>query len=265
MDAKARKRARRRLRGRLSAARFWTVVSGASVAGSAYFVPFDGLSGSDGVWVVVAGFSTSLAVLRWLDYRRLSRLMPAERDSLELHGVADLGDEVRGFFGEAAGAMRRERIRKQFRRSAAWGPYQRLERASVTAEQMADRLGEHPDAAEALAHASTAGPELYRLALTVRDVEQAMKITSGPRQDALRAERDRLVERLVAGVDAYEDMVSAAGECLAGSVGLREALAAGGHDRTLETLTDAAERLRAAGAAASEIRGRVELPERESS
>ncbi|GAB4007578.1 hypothetical protein GCM10029992_61700 [Glycomyces albus] len=81
MDAKARKRARRRLRGRLSSARFWTVVSGASVAGSAYFVPFDGMTGSDGVWIVVAGFSTALAVLRWLDYRRLSRLMPAERDS----------------------------------------------------------------------------------------------------------------------------------------------------------------------------------------
>ncbi|GAB4007576.1 hypothetical protein GCM10029992_61690 [Glycomyces albus] len=130
---------------------------------------------------------------------------------------------------------------------------------------MADRLGDHPEAAEVLARASTAGPELYRLALTVRDVEQAMKITGGPRQDTLKAERDRLVERLVAGVDAYEDMVSAAGECLAGSVGLREALAANGHDRTLETLTDAADRLRAAGAAASEIRGKVELPERESS
>lgn len=263
MDAKARKRARRRLQGRLSSAKFWTVVSGASVAGSAFFVPYDGPTGSDGVWIVVTGFSTALAVLRWMDYRRLARIMPDERDSLELHGSAVLGDEVRGFFGEAAGALRRERIRKQFRRSAAWGPYQRLERASATAEQFAERLSDHPDAAEALGRAGTAGPELYRLALTVRDVEQAMKIAGGPRQDSLEAERDRLVERLVAGVDAYEDMVSAAGECLAGSVGLREALAANGHDRTLETLTDAAERLRAAGDAASEIRGKVELNERE--
>ena len=263
MDAKARKRARRRLRGRLSSARFWTVVSGATVAGSAYFVPFGGLTGSDGAWIVAAGFSTALAVLRWMDYRRLSRIMPAERDSLELHGSAVLGDEVRGFLGEAAGALRRERIRKQFRRSAAWAPYQRLERASTTAEQLADRLADHPDAAEALGHAAQAGQELYRLAVTVRDVEQAMQIAGRPRHERLRGERDRLVERLVAGVDAYEDMVSAAGEALAGSVGLREALAASGHDRTLETLTDAAERLRAAASAASEIRAQVELSERE--
>ncbi|MCH7230406.1 hypothetical protein L0U85_05985 [Glycomyces sp. L485] len=262
MDAKARKRAERRLRARLSSAKFWTSVSGATVAGAAFFVPYGGVVGSDGIWVVAAGFSTALAVVRALDYRRLARAMPAERDSLELHGPSGLRQEARGFFGEAADALRRGRMRSQFRRSAALGPYQRLERASVTAEQLAQRLEGNPEAADALAGAAKAGPELFRLALTIRDVEQAVKIASGPRQAALRADRDRLVERLEAGVSAYEDMVAAAGECLAGSVGLREALAQHS-DETLETLTDAADRLRAAGDAASEIRGRIQLQERE--
>ncbi|WP_100445955.1 phage shock envelope stress response protein PspM [Glycomyces xiaoerkulensis] len=260
MDARDRKRARRRLRGRLSSARFWTAAAGGSVAGSAFFVPFDGITGSDGVWVVAAGLSGALAVVRWLDYRRLARAMPAERDSLELHGGrAELGSEVRGFFGEAAEMLRRERMRSKFRRSAAWGPYQRLERAGVTAEQLAQRLEGDPEAGAALAGAAGAGQELYRLALTVRDVEQSIRLARGPKLETLKEDRDRLVERLESGVGAYEDMVAAAGECLAGSVGLREALAANSADDTLETLTDAAERLRAAGDAASEIRGRIRL------
>ncbi|GAB3646991.1 phage shock envelope stress response protein PspM [Glycomyces tarimensis] len=265
MDAKARKRAARRLRSRLSAARFWTTVSGATVAGSAFFVPFDGVTGSDGVWVVTAGLSTALAAVRWLDYRRLSLVMPAERISLELHGPTGLRQEARGFFGEAADALRRGRMRSQFRRSAALGPYQRLERASATAEQLAQRLEGNPEATAALGGAATAGPELFYLALTVRDVEQAMSVASGPRREHLEADRDRLVQRLVAGVDAYEDMVAAAGECLAGSIGLREALASSSADATLETLTDAADRLRAAGDAASEIRGRIRLQQGETS
>ena len=259
MDAKARKRAERRLRGRLSSARFWTSVSGATVAGSAFFVPYGGLAGSDGIWMVAAGFSTALAVVRWLDYRRLSAVMPAERASLELHGPTGLSQEARGFFSEAAEALRRGRMHSQFKRSAALGPYQRLERASVTAEHLAQRLEGNPEASAALAGAATAGPELYRLALTIRDVERSMSIAKGPKQSSLRADRDRLVERLEAGVSAYEDMVTAAGECLAGSVGLREALAANSADATLETLTDAADRLRAAGDAATEIRSRIQL------
>lgn len=259
MDAKARKYAVRRLGARLSSARFWTVISGATLAGSGFFVPFDGLTGSDGVWIVCAGFSTALAVVRWADYRRLARALPAERDSLELHGPAGLRQEARGVVGEAAEALRRSRMRKQFRRSAALGHYQRLERASVTAEQFADRLQGNPEATVALSGAAKAGPELFQLALTVKDVEQAIRIAPVEKKAALTADRDRLLERLEAGVNAYEDMVSAAGECLAGSVGLREALAANAADSTLETLTDAADRLRAAGDAASDIRGRIQL------
>jgi hypothetical protein len=259
VDAKARKHAVRRLRSRLSSARFWTVVSGATVSGAAFFLPVDGVTGSDGAWVVAAGFSTALATVRWLDYRRLARVLPAEREALELHGPAGLRQEARGILGEAAASLRRGRIRAQFRRSAALRPYQRLEKASVTAEQFAQRLQGNPEAAAALAGAAKAGPELYRLALAVRDVEQSIAIASGPRRDSLRADRDRLLERLETGVSAYEDMVAAAGECLAGSVGLREALAASSADATLETLTDAADRLRAAGAAASEIRSSIHL------
>ncbi len=259
MDAKARKHAVRRLRSRLSSARFWTVVSGATVAGSAFFLPVGGVSGSDGAWVVAAGFSTALAAVRWTDYRRLARVMPAEREALELHGPAGLRQEARGMIGEAAASLRRGRMRSQFRRSAALGPYQRLERASTAAEQFAQRLQGNPEAVAALSGAAKAGPELYRLALAVRDVEQSIAIASGPRQATLRADRDLLVERLEAGVSAYEDMVVAAGECLAGSVGLREALAASSADATMETLTDAADRLRAAGDAASEIRGSIHL------
>ncbi|THV43510.1 phage shock envelope stress response protein PspM [Glycomyces buryatensis] len=259
MDAKARKRAERRMQTRLSSAKSWTVISGAAVAGGAFFVPYGGISGSDGAWVIAAGLSTTLAVLRWLDYRRLARALPAARDSLEINGSAGLGQEVRGFAGEVADALRRGRMRSKFRRSAALAPYLRLERASITAEDLAERLEGNPEALAALAGAGNAGRELLRLAATIRDVEQSIRIAPEGKKRSLEADRDRLIERLEAGVTAYEDMVSAAGECLAESVGLREALAAHSADETLESLTDAADRLRAAGDAASEIRGRIRL------
>ncbi|MCC3762267.1 hypothetical protein K3N28_04170 [Glycomyces sp. TRM65418] len=258
MDAKDRKRAFKRLRSRLSSAKSWTTTAGGAVAGSAFFVPYMGLGAPDGVWVTVAGFSTAMAVVRWLDYRRLARALPAvERDSLEILGPARLSKEARGLFGETAEAIRRGRIKAQFRRSRALRPYERLERASIAAEQMAQRLEGNAEAVAILAGAAKAGHELYRLALGVRDVEQAIAIAPEAKRAGMEANLSRMVERLEHGVAAYEDMVSAAGECLAGSIGLQQALSAHGGDETLDLLTDAADRLRAAGDAASEIRGSV--------
>ncbi|MCD0445208.1 hypothetical protein LO763_16460 [Glycomyces sp. A-F 0318] len=259
MDAKARKRAFKRLRARLSSAKSWTTVAGGSIAGSAFFTPYLGPSALDGVWITVAGFSTAMAVVRWFDYRRLARALPAtERDSLELHGPARLAKEARGLFGETAGAIRRGRVKAQFRGSRALRPYERLEQASIAAEQMAQRLEGDPEAVAILAGASRAGQELYRLALGVKDVEQAMAIAPEGRHAGLEANLARMVERLETGVAAYEDMVSAAGECLAGSIGLQQALTDHRADETLDLLTDAADRLRAAGDAASEIHGRID-------
>jgi hypothetical protein len=258
VDAKERKRAFKRLRSRLSAAKSWTTTAGGAVAGSAFFVPYMGLGAADGVWVTVAGFSTAMAVVRWLDYRRLARALPAsERASLELHGPAKLSKEARGLFGETAEAIRRGRIRAQFRHSRALRPYERLEQASIAAEHMAQRLEGNEEAVAILAGASRAGQELYRLALGVKDVEQAIAIAPEIKRSGMEANLARMVERLESGVAAYEDMVSAAGECLAGSIGLQQALSAHRTDETLELLTDAADRLRAAGDAASEIRGSV--------
>lgn len=256
MDAKDRKRAFKRLRSRLSSAKSWTTTAGGAVAGSAFFVPYMGLGVADGVWVTVAGFATAMSVVRWLDYRRLARALPAaERDSLEIHGPATLSKEARGLFGETAEAIRRSRIRAQFRRSRALRPYERLERASIAAEQMAQRLEGNEEAVAILAGAARAGQELYGLALGVKDVEHAIAIAPETKRAVMEANLARMVERLETGVAAYEDMVSAAGECLAGSIGLQQALSAHRTDETLELLTDAADRLRAAGDAASEIRG----------
>jgi hypothetical protein len=144
-------------------------------------------------------------------------------------------------------------MRSHFRQSAAWGPYQRLERASLAAEQLAQRLEGNPEATAALSAAAGTGPALAELAMTVRDVEQSIKVAPADRRERMRADRDRMVQRLVAGVEAYEEMVSAAGECLAASDGLREALTASGADDTLGRLTDAADRLRGAAAAAGEV------------
>ncbi|WP_205327909.1 hypothetical protein [Glycomyces sp. YM15] len=261
MDAKDRKRALKRLRSRLSSAKSWTAIAGGAAAGGAFFVPYAGLGAPDGIWVTVAGFATAMAVVRWFDYRRLSRAIPAaERASLELHGPARLSKEARGLFGETADAIRRGRIRAQFRHSRALRPYERLERASVAAEQMAKRLEGNDEAVAILAGASKAGQELYRLALGVKDVEAAIAIAPEVKRAGMAANLDRMVERLEAGVAAYEDMVSAAGECLAGSIGLQQALSAHRSDETLDLLTDAADRLRAAGDAASEIRGSVGPP-----
>jgi len=258
VDAKARKRAFKRLRARLSSAKGWTTVAAGSAAGSAFFVPYMGLGTADGVWVTVAGFSTALAVIRWFDYRRLARALPeAERDSLELHGPAKLAKEARGLFGETAEAIRRGRIRAQFRRSRALRPYERLEQASIAAEHMAQRLEGNDEAVAILANAAKAGQELYRLALGVKDIEQAIAIAPDTKRSGMNANLARMVDRLETGVTAYEDMVSAAGECLAGSIGLQQALTDHRTDETLDMLTDAADRLRAAGDAASEIRGRI--------
>jgi hypothetical protein len=258
VDAKDRKRAFKRLRSRLASAKGWTTTAGASVAGSAFFIPYAGLGAADGVWATIAGFSTAMAVVRWLDYRRLARALPAEeRASLELHGPAKLTREAQGLFGEAAQAIQRGRIRNQFKHSRALGPYERLEQASIAAERMADRLKGNAEAVAILAGAGTAGRELYQLALSVRDVEQAMGVSPSMKRSGLQDGLDRMVERLDAGVTAYEDMVSAAGECLAGSLGLQHELSAHRADETLDMLTDAADRLRAAGDAASEIRGRI--------
>jgi len=258
VDAKDRKRAFKRLRSRLSAAKFWTTTAGGAVAGSAFFVPYAGLGTADGVWVTVAGFSTAMAVVRWLDYRRLAHALPdAERASLELHGPARLAKEARGLFGETAEAIRRGRIRAQFRHSRALRPYERLEQASIAAEHMANRLDGNHEAVAILAGAAKAGQELYRLALSVKDVEEALAIAPETKRAGMDASLARMVERLETGVAAYEDMVSAAGECLAGSIGLQQALSAHRTDETLDLLTDAADRLRAAGDAASEIRGSV--------
>jgi hypothetical protein len=258
VDAKDRKKAFKRLRSRLSSAKSWTTTAGGAVAGSAFFVPYMGLGAADGVWVTVAGFSTAMAVVRWLDYRRLARALPAtERDSLEIHGPARLSKEARGLFGETAEAIRRGRIRAQFRHSRALRPYERLEQASMAAEHMAQRLEGNQEAVAILAGASKAGQELYRLALGVKDVEHAIGIAPETKRSGMEASLARMVERLETGVAAYEDMVSAAGECLAGSIGLQQALSAHRTDETLDLLTDAADRLRAAGDAASEIRGSV--------
>jgi hypothetical protein len=212
----------------------------------------------DGVWVTIAGFSTAMAVVRWFDYRRLARALPdAERASLEIHGPAQLSKEARGLLGETAEAIRRGRSRAKFKGSRALRPYERLEQASVAAEHMANRLEGNHEAVAILAEAGRAGQELYRLALGVKDVEAAMAIAPAMKRSGMQAHLDRMVERLEAGVAAYEDMVSAAGECLAGSIGLQQALSAHRSDETLDLLTDAADRLRAAGHAASEIRGSV--------
>ncbi|HEX2144288.1 MAG TPA: hypothetical protein VHG10_07265 [Glycomyces sp.] len=263
MDAKDRKRAFKRLRSRLSAAKFWTTTAGGAGAGSAFFVPYAGLGTPDGVWVTVAGFSTAMAVVRWLDYKRLANALPAaERASLELHGPAKLAKEARGLFGETAEAIRRGRIRAQFRHSRALRPYERLEQASIAAEHMANRLDDNEEAVAILAGAAKAGQELYRLALSVKDVEQTIAIAPETKRSGMAVNLDRMVERLETGVRAYEDMVSAAGECLAGSIGLQHALADHRADATLDLLTDAADRLRAAGDAASEIHGRID-PQRD--
>lgn len=254
MDAKDRKRAYKRLRSRLSAARSWTVTAGGALAGTAFFIPYSGLGVPDGVWATVAGFSTAMAVIRWFDYRRLRDALPAtERDSLEILGPGRLTKEVRGFFGEAADAIQKGRVRSRFKGSRALRPYERLERASIAAEQMANRLQGNDEAVAILAGAGKAGRELYQLALSVKDVEQAAAVAPGAKR--LDDSLDRMVERLEAGVSAYEDMVSAAGECLAGSIGLQHELSAHRADETLDVLTDAADKLRAAGDAASEIRG----------
>ncbi|MEU5869967.1 hypothetical protein AB0A73_00210 [Glycomyces sp. NPDC047369] len=258
MDAKDRKRAFKRLRSRLASAKSWTTTAGGAVAGSAFFIPYAGLGAPDGIWVTIAGFSTAMAVVRWFDYRRLARALPeSERASLELHGPAKLASEAKGLFGEAAEAIRRGRIRDQFKRSRALRPYERLEQASIAAERMANRLQGNEEAVAILAGAGRAGRELYQLALSVKDVEQALAVSPSMKRTGLQDGLDRMVERLESGVTAYEDMVTAAGECLAGSIGLQHELTAHRADETLDMLTDAADRLRAAGDAASEIRGRI--------
>ena len=68
-------------------------------------------------------------------------------------GRRGLAKEARGLFGETAEAIRRGRIRAQFRDSRALRPYERLEQASIAAEHMANRLEGNDEAVAILAGA----------------------------------------------------------------------------------------------------------------
>ncbi|QSB04300.1 phage shock envelope stress response protein PspM [Natronoglycomyces albus] len=260
MESTERQVATRRLHRSLSAAKSWTVFTGIFTACGAFFIPYSGVTATDGVWVGLVGLSGTMALIRWGDYRRTSKAMPHIRDSLALYGPAGIREEARTWKSELAGTMRVARERKHYRGSLAWKPYQRLVAATETAEGLAKQLDPSESASKVLQSVSDTGPALRELAERIRGLEKTMAVAPAEQKKRLKLSRQTLLNRLESGVSAYEEMVVAAGECLSEQRGLADALETVGEDPTLNRLSDAALQLRAEADAAGQMRGSLEAP-----
>ncbi|WP_285663808.1 phage shock envelope stress response protein PspM [Actinorhabdospora filicis] len=231
----------KKLRRRLRAARRWTVLSGLFGGATAVLVPYAGLGGPDAIWAALTGASIGMAALRWFDYRHLSKAMPAETARLAQHGVYTLAGELNNIGEAAAGVLHRKRTETQFRRSAARGPYERLEAADRAYRGLVARL-EGP-AREAVDEVDDVAEQLRGLAHQVRGVERSIDVARGPQRHNLIEAHRQLVGRLESGVAAYESMVAGAAQIVAESAAMGPVVP-GGEDLTVRRLTDAADRLK---------------------
>ena len=241
----------KKLRRRFRAARRWTVLSGLFGGATAVFVPLAGLGGPDAIWAALTGASAAMAALRWMDYRRLSRSLPAESERLTRHGHYTLAGELNNVAEAAAGLIHRKRTQSQFRGSAASAPYERLEAASRAYHDIVAKLD--GPAREAVEDVSDVEEQLRGMAHQVRGVERSLAMAQGPQRATLKEAHRQLADRLESGVQAYESMVAGAARIVAES-GALGGVVHGGEDLTVRRLTDAADKLKGFAEGLSEMR-----------
>ncbi|MGH8793449.1 MAG: phage shock envelope stress response protein PspM [Stackebrandtia sp.] len=239
----------KRLRRRLRSARRWTVVAGLFGGVAATAVPYSGLGAFDAVWTGLFGASAMFSVMRWMDYRRMSKALPAESEQLALHGTAALAAEAQTIAGALAEKVRGKRVAASYRHSAAAGAHFRLEQAGRILVDLAPRLGD--PAKDNLAELRHSEQSLRELAEQIRGVEKSVSLTAPQHRAALTAKKDAMTARLNAGVAAYEEAVAAAAQCVAEQAALDGVVV--GQDVTLERLIDATQKLRGHAEAVGEM------------
>lgn len=239
----------KRLRRRLRSARRWTVTAGLFGGVTAVLVPYQGLGAPDAVWAGLFGLSAAAAAIRWVDYRRLSKALPEENRQLALHGTAALAVEAQTVAGALAEKIRGKRVAVSYRGSAAAEPHDRLARADrIFAEVEPQLTG---PARETVADVQQAGMALHELAEQIRGVERSAPLNDPAARAALDTRKQELVDRLQAGVSAYEKAVADAAKCLAEQTAL-DGVVTGG-DPTLQRLSEASQKLRGHAEAVGEM------------
>jgi len=203
----------RRLRRLRRSARRWSVLAGGLGGAAAVLTPYAGLGPPDAIWTSLAGACTALALWRWSDLRQLRALpVPEPLDP------AVAGEQARARLvaavqklpaGRTALAeVRRQRARLGLRGSAAARPWARLDRAALTLDGLAGRLG--GPAESAVLEAAIAERGLRELAQRVATVERALRMAPDDSRPALHEAHQGLLEQLDSGVCAYERLVVAA-------------------------------------------------------
>jgi hypothetical protein len=205
----------RRLRRLRRSAQRWSVRAGIFVGATAVLVPYHGLGLVDAFWAAAAGGSTMVAVWRWRDAREMAaepvppELDPALAGALareRLLGVVERLPVGRGAIEE----VRRQKALLALRGSEVRPLWQRLDRAAQTLSGLAGRLG--GPAESAVLEAAVAERSLRDLAGRAASVEKGLRVgpPAGEIHEALVAAYGALMVELTSGVDAYEQLVTAA-------------------------------------------------------
>jgi hypothetical protein len=247
--ADARTRYYRKVRRLRASARRWSVVAAGLCGATAVLTPYHGLGIADALWAAGAGSSLALALWRWSDLRALTAQGPPAPDpALDAGQASGILAALRRFPAARAAVdeVLRHRSRYQLRGTAAAGPWQRLDRASVTLAGLADRLT--GAAAPAVREAAVAERSLRDLAQRTAAVEKALRLAPADARGELREAHQTLIEQLTAGVEAYERLVAAAASYVA------EAGRTPGKHPSVARLTDAADLLRGIAAGLAELR-----------
>jgi hypothetical protein len=240
----------KRLRRLRRSARRWSIRAGILVGATAVLVPYRGIGLWDAFWAAAAGGSTMVAVWRWRDARELAaQPVPPELDPVlagalardRLIGVVERLPVGRGALEE----VRRQRALFALRGSEVRPLWQRLDRAAQTLAGLAGRLG--GPAESALLEAAVAERALRDLAGRAASVEKGLRLGGQPNPTLAEA-YGALMGELTEGVDAYEQLVTAA----AGYVAEDGRMAVPG--QSVSRLAEATDMLRAFAGGLSEVR-----------
>ncbi|MGI5215541.1 phage shock envelope stress response protein PspM [Plantactinospora sp. CA-290183] len=240
----------RRLSALRRSVRRWSVLAGGLGGAAAVLTPYQGLGLPDAGWTAAAGGSVVLAVWRWADLRTLRALPvppapePVTTDAARARLVAAVERLPAG--RQALTEVRRQRARIALRGSAAAGPWQRLDEATVTLDGLAGRLT--GPAGPAVLEAAVAEHSLRDLCQRLASVERALRLAPADARAELDAAHHGLSVQLDEGVRAYERLVAAAAGYVAEDA--REDHGPGAVVR----LTEATELLRAVAAGLAELR-----------
>lgn len=241
----------KKLRRLRRSARGWSVRAGLLGGATAVLVPYQGLGLPDAFWAAAAGGSAVVAFWRWVDLRGFSALPVPEPVDPALAG-RPAGQKVLAVVrrlpagGTAIAEFERSRAQLRLRGLAVAEPWRRLDRAAMTLNGLADRLG--GPAASAVGEAAVAERTLRELADRAASVERAMRVAPVDALEPLTAALSALVAQLTEGVEAYERLVGAA----AGYIAEDGRTAA--ESPAIGRLTDATDMLRGIALGLAELR-----------